>query len=89
MSLGASELFLILLVVLLLFGGKRLPETARQLGRGISEMRRSYLEIKREVTQSSPSLSNQSATLTPTTTLPNVPPNTQPRNDTTEPPQAS
>ncbi|NUO18144.1 twin-arginine translocase TatA/TatE family subunit [bacterium] len=50
MGLGASELLLVLLVVLLLFGGKRLPDTARQLGRGISELRRSYIEIKREVT---------------------------------------
>jgi len=85
MNLGASELFLVLLVVLLLFGGKRLPETARQLGRGLSEMRRSYLEIKREVSDPNPS-----RTPPPKLDAPQlVPPNSQPRTDTPDPPQAS
>jgi sec-independent protein translocase protein TatA len=34
-SLGAPELVLILLVVLLLFGAKKLPDTARGLGRSL------------------------------------------------------
>jgi sec-independent protein translocase protein TatA len=34
-SLGAPEIILILLVVLLLFGAKRLPDTARGLGRSL------------------------------------------------------
>lgn len=49
MSLGASELFLVLLAILLLFGGKRLPELARNLGRGAAEFRRATAEIKREI----------------------------------------
>jgi sec-independent protein translocase protein TatA len=87
MSLGASELFLVLVVVLLLFGGKKLPDTARQLGRGIHELRRSYLDIKREVsepftqTPTNPTNANKQSL--------NAPPNTQPRRDTEEPPQAS
>lgn len=32
---GGSELFLILLVLVLLFGAKRLPDTARSLGRSM------------------------------------------------------
>ena len=32
MSIGISELILILVVVLVLFGGKRIPELARALG---------------------------------------------------------
>lgn len=34
-QLGAPEIILILLVVLLLFGAKRLPDTARGLGRSL------------------------------------------------------
>lgn len=49
MNLGASELLLILIVVLLLFGGKRLPELARSIGRGLSEFRRATQEVQREI----------------------------------------
>ena len=34
-SLGAPEIILILLVILLLFGAKRLPDTARSIGRSL------------------------------------------------------
>ena len=85
MSLGASELFLIMLVVLLLFGGKKLPETARQLGRGIAELRRSYVDIKREVTDPL----NTTPTSPPKQTTLHAPPHSQPRSDTPESPQAS
>jgi sec-independent protein translocase protein TatA len=49
MNLGAPEIILILIVVLFLFGGKRLPELARGLGKGISEFRRATQEIKRDL----------------------------------------
>lgn len=39
-NLGFGELLVILLVVLLLFGAKRLPELARSLGRSLSEFKR-------------------------------------------------
>jgi len=51
MNLGASEILLILLVVLLLFGGKRLPELARSIGKGLAEFRRATQEVQREITQ--------------------------------------
>jgi TatA/E family protein of Tat protein translocase len=38
--IGTGELFLIFLVVLLLFGGKKLPELARSLGIGLREFKR-------------------------------------------------
>jgi len=38
--IGTGELLLILCVTLLLFGGKRLPEIARSLGKGISEFKK-------------------------------------------------
>ncbi|MCB1059634.1 MAG: twin-arginine translocase TatA/TatE family subunit [Calditrichaeota bacterium] len=87
MNLGASELFLVLVVILLLFGGKRLPETARQLGRGIHDLRRSYLDIKREVSE--PFTQPHTTQSTANKQSLNAPPNTQPRTDSEEPPQAS
>ena len=50
MNLGGSEIFLILVVVLLLFGGKRLPELARSLGKGLAEFRRATQDVQREIT---------------------------------------
>jgi len=38
-GLGGTEIFLIILVLLLFFGGKRIPELAKGLGRGIREFK--------------------------------------------------
>lgn len=38
--IGSGELIVILCIILLLFGGKRLPELARALGQGIREFKR-------------------------------------------------
>ncbi|RMH22814.1 MAG: twin-arginine translocase TatA/TatE family subunit [Gemmatimonadetes bacterium] len=48
-SLGPGELILIFLVVLLLFGAKRLPEIGSSLGKGIREFKSSVREIEREI----------------------------------------
>lgn len=48
-SLGATEIILIFLVVLLLFGAKRIPEIARGLGKGIREFKDATSDIKREL----------------------------------------
>jgi sec-independent protein translocase protein TatA len=39
-----SEILLILLVILLLFGGKKVPELARALGRSMSEFKKGQAE---------------------------------------------
>ena len=44
---GPLELLVVLLVILLLFGGKKLPEIGRALGEGIKEFRKA-LEGKSE-----------------------------------------
>jgi TatA/E family protein of Tat protein translocase len=49
MTLGPSEIFVVVLVILLSFGGKRLPEVARNLGRGIAEVRRYTVDMKRQL----------------------------------------
>jgi TatA/E family protein of Tat protein translocase len=51
MGIGISEIFLILLVALLLFGSKKLPEVARGLGRGLNEMKKAAEDIKKEINQ--------------------------------------
>lgn len=38
-GMGGGEIFLILIVVLLIFGGKKIPELARGLGKGIREFK--------------------------------------------------
>ena len=43
-SLGVAEILLILAVVLLLFGAKKLPEMARSLGRSSNEFKRGLRE---------------------------------------------
>jgi sec-independent protein translocase protein TatA len=48
-SLGPFEIIAILLVVLLLFGAKRIPEIARGLGKGIREFKDATNEIKQEL----------------------------------------
>ncbi len=48
-GLGPQEIIGILVVVLLLFGAKRLPELARSLGQGVREFRKSVKEIGDDV----------------------------------------
>ena len=48
-GLGMWEMILIFMVVLLLFGAKRLPEIGSSLGKGIREFKGSIREIEREV----------------------------------------
>ncbi len=48
-AFGYWELLLILLVVLLLFGAKKLPELARSLGKASKEFKVGADEVKREI----------------------------------------
>ena len=45
-NLGFTEILIILLVVLLLFGAKRLPEVGASIGKGIREFKRSLSETQ-------------------------------------------
>jgi sec-independent protein translocase protein TatA len=47
--IGTGEIIVILLVVLVLFGGKKLPEFARSLGKGIREFKRAVAGESEEV----------------------------------------
>lgn len=49
-SIGWQELAIVLFLVLLIFGPKRLPEIGRSVGKSIREFRTSTSEIKEQVT---------------------------------------
>ena len=48
-NIGLPELLVVLVIVLLLFGAKRLPEIARGLGKSIQEFKKGVKEIERDV----------------------------------------
>jgi len=47
-GIGTQELVIVLVIVLVLFGAKRIPELARSLGQGIKEFQKSTREISEE-----------------------------------------
>lgn len=48
-NLGAGEIILIVLVILLLFGAKKIPELARGLGKGMSEFKRGLKDVEKDI----------------------------------------
>ena len=48
-GLGGGELVLVLVVILVLFGAKRIPEFAKGLGRGINEFKKASREVTEEI----------------------------------------
>ena len=48
-GIGTFEILIILFIILLLFGAKKLPELAKGLGKGIKEFKKASNEIKEEV----------------------------------------
>lgn len=52
MSLGPWEIILIVLVVLLLFGGKKIPELMRGLGKGMREFNDAKNNVRKEIEES-------------------------------------
>jgi sec-independent protein translocase protein TatA len=51
-KLGWTEILLIAFVVLLLFGGKKIPELMRGLGRGVREFKEGKDSVKKELEES-------------------------------------
>jgi sec-independent protein translocase protein TatA len=49
-NIGMTELLVIFIVVLLLFGPKKIPELARGLGRGLQEFKKAAEDVKKELT---------------------------------------
>ncbi len=50
-GIGVQELLVIFLIVLLLFGARRIPEIAQSLGRGIRDFKKAVKDTSDEVTK--------------------------------------
>ncbi len=48
-NLGTGEIILILLVILILFGAKKIPELAQGLGKGMREFKKSLKDVEDEI----------------------------------------
>jgi sec-independent protein translocase protein TatA len=76
-GLGGMEVVLILAVVLILFGAKKIPELAKGLGSGIKEFKKATKEVTDEIQNA-----DTASTATPPQKLP--PTNTTPQSHTPE-----
>lgn len=50
-NISGGEILLIIIVIYLVFGPKKIPEFARMIGKGINEMRRATNDIRNEITK--------------------------------------
>lgn len=61
-SLGGPEIILIALVVLLLFGGRKIPELMKGLGKGIREFNNAKANIETEIKENMKELDTKEPT---------------------------
>ena len=50
-SIGPTELVVILAIVLILFGGRKIPEIAKGLAQGLKEFRKASSDVEKEITK--------------------------------------
>ncbi len=56
--LGTNEIIIILVIVLLLFGGRKIPELMRGLGKGVREFNDAKSNVKREIEEGANEVKN-------------------------------
>lgn len=66
-NLGFGEILVIMLVVLLVFGAKRLPEVGASIGKGIREFKRSITDTNDEISRGPDTASRQLDSQPPST----------------------
>jgi sec-independent protein translocase protein TatA len=59
LNLGGGELIVIVLVILMFFGAKNIPDLARGLGKGIRELKDATNNIQREIEDSAKSVTKE------------------------------
>src|SRR5213595_3386248 len=69
-NLGGGEIILILAVVLILFGAKKLPELAKGLGQGIKEFKKATRDVTDEIHNAMDDDSSKPVNYPPQKTLP-------------------
>ncbi len=67
-NFGTSEIILIALIILLLFGGRKIPELMRGLGRGVREFNDAKTNVRREIEEGVSEKERSSANSTTTST---------------------
>jgi len=50
--ISGAEIFVILVIVVMLFGADKIPELARGLGKGMQQLKSATNEVKKEITES-------------------------------------
>jgi sec-independent protein translocase protein TatA len=50
--LGTNEIIIILIIVLLMFGGRKIPELMKGLGKGVREFNDAKTNVKKEIEES-------------------------------------
>lgn len=48
-NIGPQEMFILFLIIILLFGAKRIPEIGRSIGKGIQEFKKGMREVESEI----------------------------------------
>ena len=81
LGLGGGELVLVMVVILVLFGAKRIPEFAKGLGKGINEFKKASREVTDEIQRAGEDLP-------PAPQAPSTSPNTQTTAQTPASPKA-
>jgi sec-independent protein translocase protein TatA len=56
--LGTNEIIIILVIVLLLFGGRKIPELMRGLGKGVREFNDAKNNVKKEIEENTSEIKN-------------------------------
>ena len=60
LNIGGQEILVILLVVLVLFGGKKIPELMKGLGKGVKEYKKALNNLDEDLSENQNSKDNQS-----------------------------
>ena len=58
-ALGTNEIIIIMVIVLLLFGGRKIPELMRGLGKGVREFNDAKDNVKREIEESANNITSE------------------------------
>lgn len=66
MGLGTTEILVILFIILLLFGAKKLPELAKGLGKSMNEFKKASADVEKEFNEGAKEADSESTSKKPT-----------------------